>query len=399
MLFLHGYPRTAIFIVASIFGMLLLLQDGNRVSRRFETSCLCFLVIFVLQAFSFLFFPVITVSGFFVRLFLAYAVCRIVRDFPRTYINVLFWLSVISLCFFLPEQILRANGIEVREFFKPFKTLHLVIYQFDAPYRNGGMFWEPGAFAGYLLLAIIFLGLSKEHFQPKVFWGRFIVLLVALLTTFSTTGYIALPFALLLYFRLGENKAKAIATFVLFYTFALSLEAGAYYLNSLNSGFLSKSKPDLVKSDLYLANVDSDFIVKKIRTQIKNAFRQGPGVYRNRFDDIVADSEYIRRHPLLGWGLNDKTRYMLHRGAEYGSGHGVGLTDWVCKVGLAGLGVFFLCVLRSFMELTGGKIIMSFVAAMSVLIVLSGECFLTHLLFMGLMFIGEGSRSIAGGNG
>ena len=84
MLFLHGYPRTAIFIVASIFGMLLLLQDGNRVSRRFETSCLCFLVIFVLQAFSFLFLPVNKVSGFFLRLFIAYSVCRIVRDFPRT---------------------------------------------------------------------------------------------------------------------------------------------------------------------------------------------------------------------------------------------------------------------------------------------------------------------------
>ena len=289
-----------------------------------------------------------------------------------------------------------AKGIEVREIFKSFKSLHLVIYKFDVSGRNSSMFWEPGAFGGYLLLAIIFLGLSKEHFQPRAFWVRFIVLLVSLLSTFSTTVYMVLPIALLVYLRLGENKTKAIGTFILFYAFALSLEAGAYYLNSLNNHFLSKSESYPVESDLYLSNVDSDFIFKKIRTQYKNALKQGPCVYHNRFDNIVADLKYIRRCPLLGWGLNDETRYMLHRGAEYGSGHGVGLTDWLCKVGLAGLGVFSLCVLRSFIGMTGGKFFASFVAAVSVLMILNGECFLTHPLFMGLMFIGERSRITVG---
>jgi len=391
MFWLHGHPRTAIFIIAAIFGMLLWRQDGNRVSKRFGTVCLCFLAIFVLQAFFFLFFPIITISGFFVRMFMVYAVCRIVRDFTRAYINVLFWLAIVSLCFFLPEQILRANGIEIREIFIPFRTLHLGIYEFNAPTRNSGMFWEAGAFGGYLLLAIIFLGLSKEHFRPRAFWIRFVVLLISLLSTYSTVAYMIIPFALLVYFRLRENKARAISTFVLFYAFALSLEGGAFYLNSLNLASLGKSNPVQAEPDLYRANVDSDFIFKKFYTQSKNAFKSGPGRYRNRFDDIVADSEYIRRRPLLGWGLNDQTRYMLHHGEEYGSGHGVGLTDWLCKVGLAGLGVFSLCVLRSFIELTGGKIVLSLLATVFVLMILNGECFLTHALFMGLMFL-EGVR-------
>lgn len=397
MFWLHGHPRTAIFIIAAIFGMLLWRQDGNQVSKRFGTACLCFLGIFVLQAFFFLFFPIITIGGFFVRMFMVYAVCRIVRDFTRVYINVLFWLGIVSLCFFLPEQILRANGIDIREVFIPFRTLHLGIYEFNAPTRNSGMFWEAGAFGGYLLLAIIFLGLSKEHFRPRAFWIRFVILLVSLLSTYSTIAYMIIPFVLLVYFRLRENKAKAIRAFVLFYAFVLSLEAGAYYLNSLNITYLGKSNPVQAKPDLYRANVDSDFIFKKLWTQSITAFKSGPGRYRNRFDNIVADSEYIKRRPLLGWGLNDQTRYMLHRGSEYGSGHGVGLTDWLCKVGLVGLGVFSLCVLRSFIELTGGKIVMSLAATMFILMILNGECFLTHPLFMGLMFL-ESTRETRQGS-
>jgi hypothetical protein len=253
------------------------------------------------------------------------------------------------------------------------------------------MFWEAGAFSGYLLLAIIFLGLSKEHFRPRAFWIRFVVLLISVLTTYSTMAYIIIPVALLVYFRLRENKARSISAFVLFYAFALSLEVGAYYLNNLNIVFSGKSKPAQVKPDLYQANIDTDFIFKKLITQSKNALKSGPGRYRNRFDDIIVDLEYIKRRPLLGWGLNAKTRYMLHSGQGYGSGHGVGLTDWLCKVGFVGLGLFSLCLLRSFIELTGGKIVLSILAAVSVLMILNGECFLTHPLFMGLMFL-EGAR-------
>ena len=130
LVFQHGYLRTTIFAVAFIFAVLLLRQDGFNVSARFATVCICFWAIFVYQSVTFSFFPTITIAGFYVRLFLAYTVCRMVRDFPQTYINILFWLGIISLCFFIPEQILNAYDINIRNIFIPFRKLHLGIYYF-----------------------------------------------------------------------------------------------------------------------------------------------------------------------------------------------------------------------------------------------------------------------------
>jgi len=75
---------------------------------------------------------------------------------------------------------------------------------------------------------------------------------------------------------------------------------------------------------------------------------------------------------------------------EYGSGHGEGLTDFTTKFGFVGLGIFLLCVLRSFMESTGHRLAISIFATLLVLLILNGESFLSFPLFMGLMFLEKG---------
>jgi hypothetical protein len=56
--------------------------------------------------------------------------------------------------------------------------------------RAGGIFWEPGAFAIYLVIAVMF----QLFFSLKINIKRLIVYISAILFTFSTTGYIALAF-------------------------------------------------------------------------------------------------------------------------------------------------------------------------------------------------------------
>lgn len=58
--------------------------------------------------------------------------------------------------------------------------------------RNNGFMWEPGAFAMIIIWAIVFNLTSNETKLNKKFW----VYLIALLTTFSTAGYLALVFVL-----------------------------------------------------------------------------------------------------------------------------------------------------------------------------------------------------------
>ncbi|PWG78808.1 hypothetical protein [Pararcticibacter amylolyticus] len=58
---------------------------------------------------------------------------------------------------------------------------------FEGLVRNSGPFWEPGAFGGYLLIALIFDMLTTKTWLKK----DNIILVVAIITTFSTTTYLA----------------------------------------------------------------------------------------------------------------------------------------------------------------------------------------------------------------
>jgi hypothetical protein len=50
-------------------------------------------------------------------------------------------------------------------------------------YRNAGMFWEAGAYAGYLILSIIMLRLIKDKLYKKEFFFSFFIFSIALLST------------------------------------------------------------------------------------------------------------------------------------------------------------------------------------------------------------------------
>lgn len=65
--------------------------------------------------------------------------------------------------------------------------------------RNSGVFWEPGAFAGFLILAMLMLLHSGENHKRAR--AKMLILVVTLLTTRSTTGYILLVLILVAMYR------------------------------------------------------------------------------------------------------------------------------------------------------------------------------------------------------
>lgn len=58
--------------------------------------------------------------------------------------------------------------------------------------RNSGMFWEPGAFQGFIFIALLMLlfNTDQEHLKHRQLF--FVLFLVTILTTQSSTGYILL---------------------------------------------------------------------------------------------------------------------------------------------------------------------------------------------------------------
>lgn len=121
-------------------------------------------------------------------------------EFKDSYIRVMYVIALISLvgfsvCLAIPavEKVFyvhSSSGIDYTYwiiFVKKIASIHL------ATPRNYGMFWEPGAYQTFLNLALLL-----EIFNEKSSFKRIFVFIIAILTTLSTTGYLAMAVILLL---------------------------------------------------------------------------------------------------------------------------------------------------------------------------------------------------------
>lgn len=276
-----------------------------------------------------------------------------------TMFKVVFHLSLISLVFYVVHStfgdvfpgISLSNNKYSYVLYTPSYGTHL--------YKNAGMFWEPGAHAGLLTLclAINFPYLKIMWQQHKM---KLIVIIITLLTTQSTTGYLV-GFAILLFYFLNTNSAIKTSFFLPIILFL---------------GF-----------SVYQA---TDFLKDKIEKQFENTTDQEVGSFSNtRFGSYVFDLHYIQKHPLIGNGLDTKTRYADHQYLFYGAeedviGSGNGLSNY-----LASMGVFFV-VGYFYLVWKSARLCSFYFASVLCIVVflnLQGEQWFNFPLYLGLPFI------------
>ena len=377
------YQETAdlLYVGFVLFLTAILLYRRQRVViPRFAILTGLFAVILLIQCVSFSFFPVITIAGFFVRLFIGYAVIRIVRDFPYVYVRAMVLLAIISLLFHVPYILMAAAGTSTEGLIThlstvlhtidigPRRPLFLHTFMGDFSYRNAGIFWEPGAFAGYLALAFIFLYLVKDKLS-KILYARYMIILsIALLSTLSTTGYIVYPFILLLhYIGMAKTKESSVKRIAITIYLVLPLMAGG--------SFVAYNK--------------LPFLREKVEYQLNKLDRRQGRWQNERIGSIVFDWEYIRQRPLTGWGLHFNTRYSLHPHFDYEelSAMGNGMSDFTAKFGVIGMLIWLFCVFQVIMHLTKRDLPVTLLCILIICLVLQGECFLGYPLFLGLMFL------------
>lgn len=116
--------------------------------------------------------------------------------FIKKYDDILYFLSIISLLFFLTAtfftDIVRylpivQNVLEVQYYNGFFCVLDA--QRLELPwggFRNYGIFREPGVFQSYLIIGLLFQVCCLNN------WKKIFVYVLTLLSTYSTTGYIAL---------------------------------------------------------------------------------------------------------------------------------------------------------------------------------------------------------------
>jgi hypothetical protein len=335
------------------------LQPVRGFSGRFALLALAFGSIFLLQwrQFGFVSWPACV--WFLAKLLLAgFVVHRIGPRFAPQLLRAVALLSLWSLVGYALLLLLGPTAFPtlfpesvVGENLK--SLLFMTVQTTDEWWRNSGPFWEPGAFQGVINLALL-LAPTELLLRSGARW-RVLVMVAALVTTFSTTGYIV--FFLVMLYKIAGARALALLKAPLL---TLALGAGA------------------------LVYMEADFLGQKIAQQAANTLTQ-EDFTPDRFGALVFDLQYIAKSPWIGNGLHEATRYADHPHLQGEAlGHGNGLSNHVATLGVIGSLVYFGALWRAgpARGAAAGLMRMLVVALLAF-----GEPFLLYPLFMALPFV------------
>lgn len=150
--------------------------------------------------------------------------------------------------------------------------------------RNPGFAWEPGLFATTIVIAIVFnilLNNGKINLKDK----SLVILLLALLTTFSTTGYITMLLILVLHYIIGSSLSLFTRIFV-----TPLIIIGSIYVYNLP--FISEKLEEQSKTENYRTSGSLDYWESS-----------GESLTVQRFEGLQLDLLNIYDKPLLGYGV------------------------------------------------------------------------------------------------
>jgi hypothetical protein len=324
------YKYDQFVVVLLIYSLVIFFSRKQRFDKGFLWFVLFLVLLQIGLGIKFSYWPIKTFIGLHIRMFAAYfTVKSIGKSFVEKYVKFITFFSIISFIVFIPLSL--SPGLvsffvnNIAPLFKlPFaykSELHtitptILIYNLGTfgaylfP-RNCGPFWEPGAFAGFLIIAIVF----ELIINNNIFSKRNIINIVALVTTFSTTGYLALFFIFFIFY--GQNlKIKSIIIFGLLSVLVIQLYSEVPFLKN--------------KIDHALMVTETN---KNDKFQI------------TRFQSAIFDMNDFMENPIIGTGRNYKTRYSNYSVGDIHLTHrNNGLTNLLATYGL----IFFIFYWRMY---------------------------------------------------
>jgi len=254
--------------------------------------------------------------------------------FFKIYEDILYYLCIIGVSFWIVLNLMPSTFIEFLRIFE-FSTQRLqgsvdfntIIYTVGNSainpdyimnfggvkiFRNNGYAWEPGVFASFINLAIFF-NLIRNRFKLKSnkhLW----VFLVALASTFSTTGY-SLFILLVLFYVYNQDFVKV-------FWMAPIVAVSAMFIFML---------PFMYEKISY----DSRSIEELIYRSAKYDLLYAP----QRFQSLQIDFIDFMNHPLIGYGGHLVEAWTAKLGANIITISGIG--ELMAQFGIVGT-LFFL---------------------------------------------------------
>ena len=237
------------------------------------------------------------------------------NNFSNTYLNIIFVLSCFNLVLYFDQTFLFKlsrplsgllttfdnNVLYENYIFFVKQTISLSYENFnpDGFIKNPGIFGEGGRYQYFLNLALI---INLYFYNKPILSFKSIILIISILTTFSTVGYIIMV-AVLGFKIIGESTEN-----------------------------YRKLKIVLIIPFLVLL-LFSDVITTKFFLTGSNAFTST----QRRILDTIIDYNIIKEQPILGIGLGNMKAYKAYSAQYTGGGSSSnGLTNYISKIGLLG---------------------------------------------------------------
>lgn len=314
-------------------------------------------VLFMLQAIILSEVSLLANTNFIARLYLGFLITSFLGDkFRYTYMRVMYYIALLSLILWGINHVIEIPGIE----FSRYRSIIFYNYFRGAQGQNGifnlrncGMFWEPGAFQGFIMLVpLMFIGQIRELMQQ--YKKECIVLFLALISTMSTTGYVVFAvLTILIIIKDIQNVA---------FKFIVAFSAMAIFIWAYNT---------------------FDFLGNKIENQYESAMMLGSSEASwSRLGSMQIDIENIMKHPIIGNGFSMREKYGL-LGDEMG-GAGNGFSGVVNMLGIPFMFFYFLNLFKNAPATTR---YMSMIVPFIVILLLNGEYFMNYPLFWSLLFV------------
>lgn len=226
LLFLDG---SAFFVASDFFviGVFLLLL-AILVYRKSRFDVEFFVVLAVWTAINIISYlvndklPINTFLGSVLKMCIPYFILKIIgASFFEKLFRFLYVLVIIASCFYIFEVIapsfvnsltpylnflVHGRMLENGDFYIiVYKHLGLYAHYYGIFPRNSGFMWEPGAYAWILNFMIIY----KLHRDNYVLDRKILLLVLALISTFSTAGYLGL-FCITIFYIIKRHSRRAL---------------------------------------------------------------------------------------------------------------------------------------------------------------------------------------------
>lgn len=367
------YSNEYMFIgFAVLFGFLCIFRKVPIMNADLRKWMILFLLLFFLQMIIVDNVSVPADINFISKILIASFVASLLgAKFREVYFRLMVILSLISIFLFFANSILGISfGFEFNRYYSIIIYNQVIPSTYDEGIRNAGMFWEPGAFQGFILLIpILFFDNIKELWSKNHI--SCIILAIAIFTTKSTTAYITVSLFFLFYYLTNDDVSIIKKVLIIASGIAIFV--------------------------IYIWNLD--FVGEKIIKQYEDAQNISEGeVAWDRLAVMQIDFTNMMRSPFVGNGFLDEARYGSL--GEFMHGAGNGLTGAMNMFGIPFILLYLISVPK---HLCFSRRYSRAIISFTLVLLLTGEYFLNYPMFWLLLFVkipykNEANSSIAYGS-